>query len=42
MSIVVRPINKLFKIIIKHEEEKLEFNFRQLDYKTKAKINTLS
>ena len=38
MSVIVRPINKIFKVVISHEKEKIEFGFKQLDYKTKAKI----
>ncbi len=41
MAIVVSPMGRIFRIEISHEEEKISFDFKQLDYKTKAKITSL-
>ncbi len=42
MAIVIKPLNENFKIEIAHEEEKLTFTFRQLDYKTKSLISSIT
>lgn len=42
MAIIVKPINELFKIKITDGEEKLEFFIKQLDYKTKSLITSLT
>ena len=42
MAIVVSPMGRIFRIEISHEEEKISFDFKQLDYKTKAKITKLA
>jgi hypothetical protein len=42
MAIVVNPLNKNFKVSIKHEDEELIFTFKQLDYKTKNLITSLA
>jgi len=41
MAIVVSPMGRIFRVEISHEEEKVSFDFKQLDYKTKAKITSL-
>jgi len=41
MAIVVRPIDRPFKVVISEGKEKVEFIFKQLDYKTKALITSL-
>lgn len=42
MAIVVNPLSKNFQVKIKHEEEELLFTFKQLDYKTKNLVTSLS
>lgn len=42
MAIVVSSIKTPYKIIFKHEEEKVEFTFRQLSFKTRNIIAGLS
>jgi len=39
MPITVAPVYQIFRIEIKHEEEKVAFDFKQLDYRTKSKIS---
>lgn len=41
MAIVVKPINELFKVVLTHEEESIEFFIKQLNYKTKSHITGL-
>ena len=42
MALIVNSIDKPFKVVIVHEDDKLEFTFKQLDYKTKALITGLT
>jgi len=41
MTIVVKPIDQEFKIVMEYEESKIEFFIKQLDYKTKSHITGL-
>lgn len=41
MAIVVNPIGRIFRVVIECEGEKLSFDFKQLDYKTKSRITSL-
>jgi len=42
MSIIVKPIDELFKVILTEGEDSVEFFIKQLDYKTKAHITGLT
>lgn len=42
MAIIVNPLSKNFQVKIAHEDEQLIFTFKQLDYKTKNLITSLS
>ena len=42
MALVVNDMDTTFNIVVEHEEEKLEFTFRQLTYKEKNKIASLT
>ena len=42
MAIIIKPIDQEFKVIISEGKDKLEFFFKQLDYKTKSYITGLT
>lgn len=41
MAIIVKPIDAIFKVVLTHEDEKVELHIKQLDYKTKSYITGL-
>lgn len=38
MAVIVQPVGRIFTVKISHEDESIEFGFKQLDYKTRGDI----